>query len=140
MWDRGASQAHRREQVGSDGRLHGCVVDLEGAARRRASGVGDQHVEAAEALDRLLHEPGRRARVRDVRHHRPHLRPIGGSGLHHTERGLDRLLAPATDENAGALLGQRRSGGETEPAGARRHQRHAPLEAEIHALSPPLGG
>ena len=29
----------------------GVVVDVEGAARRRAAGVGDQDVEPAEALD-----------------------------------------------------------------------------------------
>ena len=89
-------QADGGDEEERDGGLERLVVDLERGTARRPAAVVDQDVDAAEGLDRALHEPLAVLRVRDV--------ALDGQGSEPLRLGLDDL-PPAREHRDVHLLG-----------------------------------
>ena len=122
--------AHRRHHVQLPGRLPVLVGDVVELSPLRLAGVVDDHVEAAEALGRLLEDALARVGVGDVERKRRRLAALGAAA---SAAALGELVLAARDEQDGrALLAEAVSDVEADAAAGAGDDARLAGEAEVH--------
>ena len=116
----------RRATGGLERGQEGVVVDLQGAGRGWAAGVGDQDVQGAEAVEGGVDQALGGGRVGDV----------GGDGQGLAGHGLGGLgqgiPVAGAQHHLGALLAQGLGGGPSQALGGRCDQCHLAFQAQVH--------
>src|SRR4051812_10979693 len=106
------------------GGLEAIVGDLGGRPRRRAAGVPDEHVDAAERLEGALDEP---LEVRSVGHISTY-----GERAQAVRFTLELVASPGEHRHVGAFLGKRFRRGQAEPRSGSADDRRPAAQTEIH--------
>ena len=119
-----ASEPDCRDEQQLDRLLDRLLVDGERRRSRRAAGVVDDDVDAAECLDRSLHEPLEVAGDRDVAADGESAQPIG--------LALEHVAPPREHRDVRAFLGQGFGDAEPDAGGRAADDRRPPFEPEIH--------
>ena len=120
----GPEEAHGAPQRAVDGGLPGRLVDVLEAPGRRAAGVDDQQVQAAERLDRGGHRRGRAVRRREVGRDRQRAEP--------GRRGIEPIARTRRQPDGGALGPEHLGDGAAEAAAAATDERATVAQSEIH--------
>ena len=117
-----AQDADRAPQRAVDGGLPGGFVELRETARRRATGVDDQQIEATERFDRGCHGVGRTVRRREVGR--------DGECFEAGRRGIEPIARAGRQSDLGTLRAQRRRDGATESTAATPDERSCAVQPE----------